>query len=144
MEYFSDASYDSDEDASEEEEIEIYTPRELDYMELEKLLESRKPPPVIEFCKNIGVVALRCDVLDLKIMKIENVVDKLTVHSWNNYWDNRPIDKKSLFSVKDWNAIGEFSLQLLEACGFDLPTQLHVKNVMLNLLSHVDFKHPAN
>ena len=113
-------------------------------MELEKLLESRKPPPVIEYVKDIGVVALRCDVLDLKIMKIENVVDKLTVHSWNNYWDNRQIDKKSLFSVKDWNAIGEFSLQLLLTCGFDFPTIPHVKNVMLNLLTHVNFKHPAN
>lgn len=143
MEYFSDASYESEEDP-EDEEIEIYTQRELDYMELEKLLECRGPPPVIEYCKKIGVVTLRCCVLDLKIMKIENVVDPLTVHSWNNYWKKLPIDEKSLFSVKDWNAIGEFSLQLLEACGFEHPTIPHVKNVILNLLSHVDFKHPTN
>jgi len=143
MEYYSDASYDSDEEV-EEEEIEIYTQRELDYMELEKLLECRGAPPVIEYCKKIGVVTLRCDVLDLKTMKIENVVDPLTVHSWNNYWKKRPIDKKALFDSEDWNAIGEFAYTLCIACGFDHPHISHVKNVMLNLLSHVNFKHPTN
>tara|TARA_B100000795_G_C22779370_1_gene431502 strand:- start:1390 stop:1824 length:435 start_codon:yes stop_codon:yes gene_type:complete len=144
MEYYSDASYDSNEEEDEEEEVEIYTPRELDYMELEKLLESRGPPEFIAYCATIGVVTLRCAVVDTQKMKIENVLDPLTIHSWNNFWRNKPIDKKSLFSAEDFNSLGEFALQLAVACNFNNPTQAHLRNIMLKLLSFVNFKYPKN
>tara|TARA_B110000858_G_C17626690_1_gene391569 strand:+ start:190 stop:624 length:435 start_codon:yes stop_codon:yes gene_type:complete len=142
MEYFSDASYDSDFDEEDEEIVPLYTEREIDYMELEFLLECRDPPPVIEYVKDVGVVSLRGLVLDLDKWEIGKIVDPMTVHSWNNFWKNEPINERALFSAEDWSAILEFSLQLLEACGFDNPTQLHVKNVMMGLLRDGNFKHP--
>ena len=142
MEYFSDASYDSGFDEDDEEIVSLYTERELDYIELETLLDSRKPPPVIEYAKDIGVVALRGAVLDLKKWTIEAVVDRMAVHSWNDFWRNEPIDEKALFDGEDWNAIGEFSFTLCLACGFDNPNILHVQNVMLALLNFGNFKHP--
>jgi len=142
MEYFSDASYDSDHSDEEDDIIPLYTERELDYMELETLLDSRNPPPVIEYAKDIGVVSLRGAVLVLKRFRIGDVVDRMTEHSWNNFWSNNRIDEKALFSIEDWNAIGEFSFTLCLACGFDNPTVAHVQNVMLVLLSYGNFKHP--
>lgn len=142
MEYFSDASYDES-DTEDEVIMPVYLPRELDYMELESLLDSRDPPPVIEYAKEIGVVALRACVFDLKKWKIENVVDPMSVHSWNNFWKNNGIQSSlSLFDNEDWNAIGEFSFTLCTACDFENPTIAHVQNVMCCLLSYVDFKHP--
>jgi hypothetical protein len=145
MEYFSDASYDSDHPDDDDEIISLYSQRELDYMELESLLESRGPPPVIEYAKDIGVVALRGAVHDNKQIKIETVVDRLTVYSWKHFWSGRnsKIDKNALFSAEDWNAILEFSLQLLDACDFVNPTIVHVQNVMTTLLFHGgNFRNP--
>ena len=73
MEYYSDASLSGSESEEDVDEIEIYCPRELDYWEIEKLLDSRGPPPVIEYLANIGVVALREMVLARPI-QIEKVV----------------------------------------------------------------------
>ena len=143
MEYYSDASYDSDSEEEESEE-ELYTPRELDYMELEKLLDSRGPPEFIAYCATIGVVTLRWAVVDTAKKKIENVLDPLAIHSWNNFFRKKPIDKKSFFSAEDFNSLGEFALQLAVACNFNNPTQAHIRNIMLNLLSYGNFKYPKN
>jgi|TARA_B110000208_G_scaffold156422_1_gene189764 hypothetical protein len=142
MQYFSDASYDSDTGEDENEQEPIYSQREMDYMEIEKLLECRGPPLVIEYCNKIGVVALRWAVLNPNRTKPESVLDPLAVHSWNSFWKKQPIYKESLFDREDWNAIGEFALTLCVACGFSNPSQFHVQNVMLQLLGFVNFKYP--
>ena len=58
-EYWSDASVTSSDEEDDEEEEELYCPREVDYWALEDFLDSKPPPPVIEYLKNIGVVQLR-------------------------------------------------------------------------------------
>lgn len=138
MEYYSDASMSESEE--EEEEVEpLYTQRELDYWEIEALLESRGPPPVIEYATKIGVVNLRECVISLPKYTIESVVDAKTVHSWQDFWQGRRSEKSSLFSTEDWHAIGEFCLQLCVCCVPNPPAP-QVRSCMIHLLKYGKFK----
>lgn len=138
MEYYSDASM-SESDEEEEELEPLYCQRELDYWEIEKLLDSRGPPPVIEYAAKLGVVRLReCAILPSQY-KIEQVVDGKTVHSWNYFWQKKEIDATHLFSTEDWNAIGEFCLQLCVCCVPE-PPACQVQSCMLDILKYGKFK----
>ncbi len=138
MEYYSDASLSGSESEEDVDEIEIYCPRELDYWEIEKLLDSRGPPPVIEYLANIGVVALREMVLARPI-QIEKVVCPAVVHSWSKFWRNQYIDENSPFSEEDWNAIGEFCMTLC-SCVVHNPSMSHVRSCMIHSLKYGNFK----
>jgi hypothetical protein len=138
MEYFSDASMSGSESETEEEES-TYCPRELDYWAIEELLESRGPPPVIEYVAQMGVVALRSIVVAPSKYRISQVVDAMSVHSWQHYWRGRPIDKTALFSGEDWFAIGEFCMQLCECCVTE-PSAVQVRRCMLHVLHCGNFK----
>ena len=134
MAYFSDASLPTDSDLEEQEAPpETYCPRELEYWELERLLESRGPPVVIEYLKNVGVVTLRECVVGKLRGDIESVVDFSSALCWNAFWSGTPPPNTARYSVDDWDAIGEFCMQMCQCCTND-PTVEHVKSVMINVL----------
>ena len=139
MEYYSDASMSAESDTDEEEEEPLYCQRELDYWQIEKLLDSRGPPPVIEYAANLGVVNLRECVMGMSDIRIEQVVDAKTVHSWNYFWQNKEISDTFLFSTSDWNAIGEFCLQLCMCCEAN-PQREQVRSCMIDILQYGKFK----
>lgn len=140
MEWYSDASMsDSDSDSDEEEIVPLYTQRELDYEELEALLDSRGPPLVIAYAAQIGVVQLRECVVSLPTSKIEGVVDAKTVHSWKDFWQGKDCEETSLFSTKDWHDIGEFCLQLCVCC-VPNPPPMQVRSCMIDILKYGKFK----
>jgi len=137
MDYFSDASMSDSE--SEDEEEPLYTQRELDYWELESFLDNRRPPPVLEYAAELGVVTLRSCIMDHDDCKIEQVVNPKTVHSWNDYWTRRPIDQSSLFSEDDWDAIGEYCRELCTTC-VPHPPRTMVRSCIKHLLHYGKFK----
>lgn len=131
MEYFSDASLSTDSDIEEDEQTpEIYCPRELDYWELEKLLESRDPPPVIEYLKNVGVVTLRRCVF-VTGLNISDVVDSSSVACWNAFWSGATYNEPS--TIYEWDAIGEFCMEMCRCCVRE-PEMEQVKSCMMNVL----------
>jgi|FLMP01.1.fsa_nt_emb hypothetical protein len=139
MEYFSDASLNESDDENPDENDELYCPRELDYWAIEELLESRGPPPVIEYVAKLGVVTLREIVVAPSLYTISQVVDAKSVHSWKAFWQKIPIDKTCLFSAEDWDAIGEFCMQLC-GCVVPQPSAVHVRSCMLHLLHFGNFR----
>jgi len=132
MELFSDASYDSSEEEEEEEE-EIYCQRELDYWELESLLDSRGPPPIVGYLKKIGVVALRGCIIGKLRTDIDRVVDPSSALCWKSFWSGDTYEDTSHFSYEDWDAIGEFCMQMCDCCVFE-PTIEHVRSCMIYVL----------
>jgi hypothetical protein len=138
MEYYSDASLSASDSEDEEVDEEMYCPRELDYWEIEKLLDSRGPPPVIEYLSEIGVFALREMVL-ARAIPIESVACPSVVHSWTRFWRGLHIDEFSLFSKEDWNAIGEFCLALC-SCVVPNPSANHVRSCMIQSLKYGNFR----
>lgn len=138
MDYFSDASLNESDTEANDDPVEVYCPRELDYWAIERLLESRGPPPVLEYVTKLGVVTLREMVLAPSLYTISQVVDAKSVHSWKAFWQKRPIDKTCLFSAEDWNAIGEFCMQLCE-CVVNEPSAVHVRSCMLHMLHYGNF-----
>lgn len=139
MEYFSDASMSDSDSESESEEEPLYDERELEYWALEALLDSRGPPPVIEYAAGLGVVTLRECVLTPSRLKIEQIVDAKTAHSWKDYWRNKKVDNTCLFSAEDWQSIGEFCWQLCQCC-VPNPSKNHVRSCMKNILKYGKFK----
>lgn len=134
MAYFSDASLPTDSDLEEEETApKIYCPRELEYWELERLLESRGPPVVIEYLKNVGVVTLRECVVGRLRADIESAVDLSSALCWKAFWSGNSFKGTAPYSFDDWDAIGEFCMQMCQCCTND-PTTEHVKSVMINVL----------
>ena len=141
MEYFSDASLSTDSDLEEEDSWpEIYCPRELDYWELEKLLDSRGPPPVIEYLQNLGVVTLRTCVLKLG-PHINDVVDSSSVSCWNAFWSRKTYNRPSNISLYEWDAIGEFCMEMCRCCIRE-PAIEQVKSCMTNVLQLGKFVRP--
>lgn len=139
MEYLSDASFSSDSEDEDNTVEEIYEPRELDYWAIESLLESRGPPPIIQYCNDIGVVALRECVVSTIRTDIETVVNSSTVLSWRAFWKNSnnsgPVD----FTREDWNAIGEFCMHLCECCTVG-PSIQRIRSCIIYVLQHGKFR----
>lgn len=139
--YLSDASMSDSSDEEEDEEIDIYDPRDLDYWRLENIFDRRGPPPVIEYAASVGVVALReCVVLPLRA-NIETVVDVGSVNSWKTFWNDEPQAYSATFSHDDWDAIGEFCMQLCECC-IEYPTRTEIRSCIIRLLALGKFVRP--
>jgi len=147
VDYWSDASFTSDaSDDEDDDEVELYTPREMDYWAIEAYLETRGPPPIIEYVQNLGSVALRECVIGPLRTDIRSVVSGSDSHSWRNFWSNGPDMKQGRFSHDVWDAIGEFCFVLCECCFIDGgPARLEgdmtrVKSCMIRILAHGRFK----
>jgi hypothetical protein len=138
--WWSDDENYSSSDSEEEEEEDVYCPRELDYWDLEEYLEQRGPPPVIEYAATIGVFALRECVVMPENKKIEFVVDPISVHGWNDYWQGRPVSVYGKFSAEDWDAIGEYCFGLCERIRDVAPTLRRVRSCMIYILKYGKFK----
>jgi len=141
MEYFSDASLSTDSDTEEEESLpEIYGQRELDYWELEKLLDSRGPPPIIEYLKKVGVVTLRNCVFATEL-DIDEVVDSSSASSWDAFWSGKMYNRSSNISFDEWDAIGEFCMEMCRCCIRE-PSIEDTKACMVNVLEIGHFVRP--
>lgn len=140
-EYWSDASVTSSDEEDDEEEEELYCPREVDYWALEDFLDSKSPPPVIEYLKNIGVVQLRECIIGPSV-SIGSVVKNIDTYGWKSFWrGKRTIDhsKNKYFSYEDWDAIGEYCCSLCNCV--DVPVNLErIKSTMINVLKYGNFK----
>jgi hypothetical protein len=141
-EYWSDASITSSDSEEEDEEEEIYCPRELDYWALEDFLETRRPPPVIEYLVHIGVVNLReCVIGDIR-SDIDSVLKIPDKYGWISFWQGKTTDSVSsprYFSYEDWDAIGEYCFSLCECCRMDTNLE-RIKSTMINVLKYGKFK----
>lgn len=141
MEYYSDASLSTDYDSEDDEPLpEIYCERELDYWELEELLEHRGPPPVIEYIKNLGVFTMRMCVLKSG-PKIDDVVDSSSAACWNAFWSGKTYPHSSNITFNEWDAIGEFCMEMCRCCTAE-PSIDHVKSCMTNVLQLGQFVRP--
>ena len=138
--WWSDTENTEESDEEDIEEEEIYCPRELDYWDIETYLETRGPPPIIEYTANIGVFTLRECVVMRENKQIASVLDPMSVHSWNDYWQGRPISRESRFSAEDWEAIGEFCYGLCERVRGIEPTLCRVRSCMIYILKYGKFK----
>lgn len=136
VDYFSDASFSSDtETDEEEEEQELYDPRDTDYWRIESLIDIRKSPPAIEYlCKLTSFELRECVVMPIRA-DIETVVDARSVRSWHTFWQHKAEPKPSAkFTHDDWDAIGEFAMQLCECC-VENPSREHIQSCIIYILS---------
>lgn len=133
--YYSDASLSSDTESDDDEEPqELYDPRDEDYWAIESLLESRKPPPAVEYLTDVGAFALRECVVSSLRDDIDAVVDVKSVSSWHSFWNQTPSRTHAKFSHDDWDAIGEFAMQLCECC-MDSPSMPQIRSCIIRMLS---------
>jgi|TARA_B110000967_G_C18871367_1_gene555615 hypothetical protein len=142
MEYWSDASFTSDSDDDEDEAEDIYDPRDVDYWNIEEFLETRGPPPVIEYAQKIGTVALRQCVVGAIRSDIESVIHFGETFSWNSFWEIGTFNEKSnrnYFSFEDWDAIGEYCFSLCEQCNLIVDMD-RVRSCMIRILEYGHFK----
>tara|TARA_B110000093_G_scaffold155053_1_gene171728 strand:+ start:1097 stop:1549 length:453 start_codon:yes stop_codon:yes gene_type:complete len=141
MDYWSDASYTSDSEEEDVEPEELYDPRDVDYWAIEHYLDTRGPPSVIEYAKNIGTVALRECVVGNIRKDIESVVNFVETFSWSSFWEG-PSNYKTddhYFSHDDWDAIGEYCFSLCECCDIVVDMD-RVRSCMIRILEYGKFK----
>jgi len=149
MDYWSDASYTSDSEEEDVEPEELYDPRDLDYWAIEHYLDTRGPPSVIEYAKNIGTVALRECVVGNIRKDISLVVNFGETFSWYSFWEG-PSNYKTenhyfshddwnYFSHDDWDAIGEYCFSLCKCCDVVVDMD-RVRSCMIRILEHGKFK----
>jgi hypothetical protein len=136
VDYYSDASFSSEtESDAEDEEQELYDPRDTEYWAIDSLMDSRKPPPVIEYLCALSSFDLReCVVMSVR-RDIDAVVDSRSVRSWYTFWrrEAEPVPSAN-FSHDDWDAIGEFAMQLCECC-LDNPDHERIQSCIIRILS---------
>lgn len=133
--YYSDASLSSDTESEDDDETpDLYDPRDEDYWAIEALLDSRKPPPAVEYLCDAGVVALRECVVGAPRHDIDAVVDVKSVSTWHSFWKRMPPRTDARFSHDDWDAIGEFAMQVCECC-LESPTMPDVRSCIIRMLS---------
>lgn len=133
--YYSDASLSSDTDTEEEEEErDLYDPRDEEYWAIEALMDTRKPPPVIEYLCSLCSFDLRECVVGTLRHDIESVVDAKSARSWHNFWRREQQGGHARFSHDDWDAIGEFAMQLCECCVVD-PDHALIRSCIIRILS---------
>ena len=141
MDYWSDASYISDSEEEDVEPEELYDPRDVDYWTIEHYLDTRGPPTVIGYVKNIGTVALRECVVGSLRKDIGSVVNFVETFSWSSFWEGRSNYKTEnhYFSHDDWDAIGEYCFSLCECC--DVVVEMdRVRSCMIRILEYGKFK----
>jgi len=140
MDYWSDASLES-ESEDEEVEEELYDPRDVDYWAIEHFLERRGPPTVIDYAKNIGTVALRECVVGTPRKDISSVIHFGDTFSWSSFWEGRPnkLTDNGNFSHVDWDDIGEYCYSLCECC-VPVVDMDQVRSCMICILEHGNFK----
>jgi|TARA_B110000091_G_scaffold165383_1_gene176745 hypothetical protein len=136
--YLSDASLVSDSESDNEEEESLYDERDEEYWRLEGLLETHRPPPPIEYIKNIGYVALFGCATDSIRTDIESVVPVGSALSWRAFWCAAPEPEGAEFSYDDWNMIGEYCMQLCECCTAN-PSMIQIRSCIIRILSHGKF-----
>lgn len=133
--YYSDASFSSETESDEEEEdVQLYDDRDEDYWAIEALLDTRKPPPAIEYLCSYNAFVLRECVVDTRRDTIESVVDSKSVRSWHEFWRKEPQSYPARFSHDDWNAISEFAMQLCECCLEETNMQ-NIQSCIIRILS---------
>ena len=144
MEYWSDASFTSESEDSEDEESddEIYCPRELDYWAIESFLEIRGPPSAIAYVENMSVVDIReCIISENESKDIGSIIEDIDVDTWKEFWTGipRPTTRNGRFSCEDWELIGSFCFALCEQILPDVSLN-KVRSTIIGLLSFGAFK----
>ena len=137
--YWSDASFSEDSSEEEEEPGELYDPRDQDYWTIEDFLDSRTPPPVIEYVSKLGVVAIRECIVGPLRTDIDSVVHLPSVYSWQHFWNHGPRHTRAHLTYEDWDAIGEFCLNICLCCDIELD-MTRVRSSIIGLLSYGKFK----
>lgn len=115
MEDYSDASL-SSESEEEEEPEELYCPRELDYWALEDLMEEHSPPPILEYILTLSVVTIRECVLAPLSFEMDKVLDSKSAHNWQRFCQKRGPIPSADITFDEFDAIGEYVMQICEAC----------------------------
>jgi len=138
--YLSDASLSESDSDNEIEEEELRDPRDIDYENIERLLDSRGPPPVIEYITKLGVVTLRSCIVELIRTDITRVVDSTSASNWKAFWSNC-IEKKANFTFEEFDAMGEFCLELCHCC-IPEPSRVQVQSCIIRILAHGNFLPP--
>lgn len=140
--YYSDASMSSDTDTDDEDDrVELYDPRDREYWAIEAVMDVRKPPPAIEYLCQLCSFELReCVVLPVR-RDIESVVDSKSANSWHRFWRREPQRSTARFSHDDWDAIGEFAMQICECCLAN-PTREQIQSCIIRMLSLGRFVRP--
>lgn len=137
--YWSDASFSEESSEEDEEPEELYDPRDQDYWAIESFLDSRTPPPIIEYVSNIGTFSIREAIVNSIRTDIDSVVPLASTHSWQNFWSGGPRYTRAYFKYDDWDAIGEFCFNLCLCCDIKVD-MTRVRSCIIYLLSYGNFK----
>ena len=138
-EYLSDASMSEDSSGEEEEPRELYDPRDEDYWAIEALLDTRSPPPIIEYASSLGVFTLRECIVGPIRKDIDSVVDVGSKYSWKEFWSGAASRARANITHEDWDAIGEFCFVLCSTCLLENDMD-RVRSCMIRILSYGNFK----
>lgn len=138
MEWYSDASLSSsDESDDEEDPPEIFCQRELDYWQLEELMEISPPPPVLDYLNKNGSFCVR-ECIFSELGDIRDVVDPISANNWEAFWTGGYENKDARFVFEDFDAICEYSLYLCGGILHDVSNErLHA--CAIAMLSHGKF-----
>ena len=138
VEYLSDASM-SEDSSDEDDMLPLYDPRDEDYWAIEALLDTRKPPPILEYASSLGVFTLRECIVGPLRKDIESVVDVGSKYSWKEFWSGVAASVRANITHKDWDAIGEFCFVLCSTCYMENDMD-RVRSCIIRILSYGHFK----
>jgi hypothetical protein len=138
VEYLSDASM-SEDSSDEDDMLPLYDPRDEDYWAIEALLDTRKPPPILEYASSLGVFTLRECIVGPLRKDIESVVDVGSKYSWKEFWSGAAASVRANITHKDWDAIGEFCFVLCSTCYMENDMD-RVRSCIIRILSYGHFK----
>jgi len=140
MEYFSDASRTSESSDDEDDihDVPVYCHREIQYWRIENVLERRSAPEIVSYTLKIGAVAIReCVVLPICHDMSIAMPPKVVSH-WQRYTQGKTEVLTSQISNEEWDALGEFCMELCECCGVE-PTFERIHSCMIRLLAEGPF-----
>ena len=136
--YFSDVSEYSSDSEDEIDPPEVWCERELDYWRLEDVMDSRPPPPVVEYVQNIGLFNIRECVVGPIVVDPRQVMDSISANNWHAFWTHGRENKDANLRFDDLDAIGEFCMLLCEAC-YEVVIPTRIRSCMLRILAHGRF-----
>ncbi len=118
MDFWSDDYISSSESEPDEEEDEIYCPRQLDYWALEEFMDFAPPPPVLTYLENVSLVTIRdCIVKPDDRLDIYDIVPLSCANNWQAFWSEGRENPHCKLTFEDFDVIGEYCMRLCKECG---------------------------
>jgi hypothetical protein len=136
--YWSDTSEYSSEDEDETCVPEVWCQRELDYWDIEDLMEAHPPPPVVEYILKWTSFDIREAVVLPLRQDPSEVMDPISANNWHAFWQHGRENTEARFSFQDFDALGEYCSMLCEVVNGDV-APIRLRSCILHLLRAGNF-----